>query len=121
MDEACVKPRAQIGILPLFSDKDASFSMMKHTNDIVKHALNWSPLPRRLSLALISHYVCHKFHLFRTAEKAVMHDPEPFDMWINRESDDIQMLTDRWWSICTLIKRKLFAMAPVSPTVKRHV
>ena len=35
--EASVKPcGAQIGILPLLSDKAASLSMMNHTSDIVK-------------------------------------------------------------------------------------
>ena len=32
MDEASVKPRSQIGILPLFFDKAASLTMMKYTN-----------------------------------------------------------------------------------------
>ena len=36
MDEASVKPRAQIGIFPLFSEKAASLSMIKITHAIVK-------------------------------------------------------------------------------------
>ena len=41
MDEASVKPHAQISMLPLFSDKAATLSMMKNTNDTAKNALNW--------------------------------------------------------------------------------
>lgn len=36
MDDASIKPKAEIGILPLFPDKAASASMMKHTMEIVK-------------------------------------------------------------------------------------
>lgn len=36
MDEESVKPRAEIGVLPLFPDKAATPAMMKHAMELTK-------------------------------------------------------------------------------------
>ena len=41
MNDESIKPQAMIGILPLFPDKAATPSMMKHTMEIVKELKYW--------------------------------------------------------------------------------
>ncbi len=41
MDEDSIKPRAVTGVLPLFSDKAASVSMVKHAMSVIKDGIHF--------------------------------------------------------------------------------